>query len=128
MMLTRRIELARKRENAALRRASNEDIKIYNKVSSMKCNPFAGDTTVLDHSVDNHTDVLAQTEEEVLQSILYPKHSLRVKKSDVKLCPDMVSEAIKDMYLQKIRGSALRSARAYQEMTKTPKITTMEEV
>jgi hypothetical protein len=120
--------LAIKRDIASKRKASNEDIKIYNKVSSMKCNPFAGDTTVLDRTVDNRRDNVPQTEEEILSSVLNPKHNYRVKKSDVKLCPDMVTEEIKDYFLQKIRGSALRSARSYNKMTRTDNLVAQEKV
>jgi hypothetical protein len=102
MMLTQRIEKQRKRENATLRRASNDHIKIYDRASSMKGNPFAGDTTVLDHSVDNRTDGLMMTEQDVIDSVLNPRHNFRVRKSTIKLMPDAVSSEVREYWLQKI--------------------------
>ncbi len=115
-MLTRQREKDRIAHDRTLRVNSNKDIAIYNCKSSMLCNPFAGDTTVLDWSTDNHRDVVPQTEDEILDSIFNPKHNLRVRKSDVKLVPEMVSEEVKDYYLQKIKDSALRSAKSYARM------------
>lgn len=110
-MLTRQRELARKASERAKRIRANADIAIYNRVSSMKCNPFAGDTTVLDRTVDNRTDNLPQTEDELLDSLLHPRHNFRVRKSDVRLVPEMVSEEIKDWYKQKIGATMVNNAK-----------------
>jgi len=112
MMLTRQIEISRKQKNAALRVASNKDIAIYNKVSSMKGNPFAGDTTTLDYSVDNHTDVVPQTEDEIIDSVLHPRHNFRVRKSTNKLIPEAVSNEVREYWLQKIEQSRVNGAKS----------------
>lgn len=105
-----------KREEYSRRRKTGQDsVKIYNTNRAMRCNPFAGDTTILDWSVDNRVDSLHLTEEEVLDSVLFAGKRYHVRKSDVRLHPDMVSEEIKDYYRAKISGSALRSAKNYHD-------------
>lgn len=114
-MLTDQRRLAKLRMDRITRQAFKDAIAIFDTKTAMLGNPFSGDTTVLDHTVDNHTDVLPQTEEEVIQSVLFPKHNIRNKKSDIKLVPDMVTEDVKDYYRQKIGASLLRSAVAKQK-------------
>jgi hypothetical protein len=118
MLLTQMKVIADKQARAAKRRASNDDIRIYNRVSSMKGNPFAGDTTVLDHSVDNHTDHGLLTEEDVIDSVLHPRHNFRVRKSTTKLMPDAVSNEVREYWLQKIGQSRINGARSLYKSDK----------
>lgn len=115
MLLTKKKALAKVQEQREKHRASNDGIKIYNTARATRCNPFAGDTTVLDWTVDNRTDSIIMTEQELIDSVIFSGKRYHVRKSDVQLSPDMVSEEIKDYYRQKISGSALRSARNYRD-------------
>lgn len=117
--LLKQYALEKKRKQRELHQVGIDSIKIYNTATAYgkqcKSNPFAGDTTVLDWTVDNRSDSIHLTEEEVLDSVLFRGKRFHVKKSDVHLVPDMVSEEIKDYYRQKIWGSALRSAKNYRD-------------
>lgn len=112
MMLTRQKELARIKRDRELRRISNQGIKIYNSVSAMRSNPYANDTTLLPFGADNRTDKGNITEDDVLESVLFAEKYTHRRKDITVLCPDLVSDEVKEQWLDKIRASVLRNARA----------------
>lgn len=115
MRLTDVSRLARLQSNRTKRTVSNKDIRVYNRKAGVKYNGFAGDTTNLPHGVDNRTDNLELTEDEILDSVLNPNKKFRVKASDIKLSPDCVSDEVRMYWLQKINQSGINMARAGKE-------------
>lgn len=96
------------------RKQSNKEIKIYDRAASMRGNPFSGETTNLPFNQDNRKSYGTPellTEQDVLESILFNGKRFRVRKSDVKLAPEMVTDEIKDFYRAKIYAGAVRSAK-----------------
>jgi hypothetical protein len=96
----------------ARRTLANQDIAIYNRKSSMLGNPFANDTTVLDHSVDNTHENTPQTLDEIIDSVMHPRHNFRVRKSTSKLIPEAVSDEVREYWLQKIGQSRVNGAKS----------------
>jgi hypothetical protein len=96
----------------ARRLSANQDISIYDRKSSMLGNPFAGDTTVLDHSVDNTHENTPQTLDEIIDSVLHPNRRFHVKRSQTKLMPEAVSNEVREYWLQKIGQSRLNGAKS----------------
>ena len=112
--LTRAFKLAKQKLLTQKHQQANADIKIYDKVSAMRDNPFSGDTTVPLRNIDNRKNYGTPellTEADVLESVLIAGKRMHVKKSDVSLHPDMVSDEIKDYYRAKIFAGAVRSAK-----------------
>ena len=114
--LTRKKEQAKKKREREARKRSNEAIKIYDRGGkrAFKVNAFANNIADLPYDQDNHREYGSaelMTEDEVLESVLFAGKRFRVRKSDVKLCPDMVTEEIKDYYRSKIVSCSVRSAK-----------------
>ena len=111
--LTRAFKLAKQKLLTQKHQQANADIKIYDKASAIRGNPFSGDTTVPLRNIDNRRSLGKPefiTEEDALQSVLFRGKRYHVKKSEVSLHPDMVSDEIKDYYRAKIFAGAVRSA------------------
>lgn len=114
MMLTRAHERAKREREREKHKQFKEEIKIYDLSTSMRCNPFSGETTNLPFNQDNRKEYGTPellTEQDVLESILFNGKRFHVRKSDVKLAPDMVTDEIKDFYRAKIYQGAVRSAK-----------------
>lgn len=116
MFLTQQKAIEKRKAERAARRTLRQELRCYNTASAMKGNPFKGDTTVLDRTIDNRTDRGCMTEEDVLEAVMFPERHNRLKRSDVKLCPDMVTEDVKEFYRAKIGQGAVRSARALRAL------------
>ena len=104
--------LARKQTERTQRRASNRHIAQYNTVSAMRCNPYSGDTTILPRDYDGKTDHGEQTEDDIINSLLYSESRSHVKRSLERLMPELISNEVKEYWQQKIGQSSIKAAKA----------------
>lgn len=117
MRLTDVKKLAAKQTSRTRRRAANRDIALYDRSFAMKVNPFSSDTTALPRDIDNRTDVLNLTEDEVIDSVLNPERKFRVK-NETRLNPDLVPDEVAEVWRQKIQASRVSNARALNHQDK----------
>lgn len=96
------------------RKQSNKEIRIYDLAASMRGNPFSGETTNLPFGKGDqryHGTPEFLTEQDLDEYLLFNGKRFHVKKSEVQLTPELVSDEVKDFYRAKIYGSAIRSAK-----------------
>lgn len=114
--LTRKIENERRKIQREKHKQANEDIKIYDRGGkrSFKVNAFAGDTTNLPFRIGQRefigTDMFL-TEQDLDEFLLIRGKRFHVRKSEVQLTPELVSDEVKDFYRAKIFAGAVRSAK-----------------